>query len=207
MSEPLSRYRPSRQFLWAGFVALAIALFSGWVALRWEYAWIAGGLALASAILLLLMALAPAVEIYDSHVRFGSVSIPWAQIRRLDRSMLVPLVVRVTLLDKSQVTLFYAGDPESTNNLLRQLRRLSREALIDGVPYRQFWGETAPERKQLPPPRYPLLLPDDEAEIEQMFQQLKTAGRLDQPGADPKGANPKSSTPKGTTPKTYGEEE
>ena len=54
---------------------------------------------------------------------------------------------------------------------------------FDGVPYRQFWGEAtvgAVAKKQLPPPRYPLLLPDDEAEVERMFQRLKSVGHLDQ---------------------------
>ena len=55
--------------------------------------------------------------------------------------------------------------------------------MIDGVPYRQFWGEAtigAVAKKQLAPPRYPLLLPDDEAEVERMFQRLKSVGHLDQ---------------------------
>jgi len=78
----------------------------------------------------------------------------------------------------------HPGDSQSAGNLLRQLRRYSREALIDGVPYRQFWGEpsqsSAPPRKTTPSPRYPLLLASDEAEVERMFQRLKTVGHLDQ---------------------------
>ena len=31
-----------------------------------------------------------------------------------------------------------------------------------------------------PPSRYPLLSPEDEAEVERLFQRLKTEGRLDQ---------------------------
>ena len=143
------------------------------------------------------MALAPSIEIFDSHLKFGSRSVPWAQIRRLDRATLVPLLVRLTLADKRTVMIFYAGDPESTNSLLRSLRRMAREALIDGVPYKQFWGETVnSERKQLPPaPRYPLLLPDDEAEVERLFQRLRIVGNLDQTGSTPK-ASPKSSSPR-----------
>jgi len=35
------------------------------------------------------------------------------------------------------------------------------------------------ERRQLASPRYQLLRPDDEAEVERLFQRLKTVGHLD----------------------------
>lgn len=205
MPVPIIRYTPSRQYLWAGLVAMAIAAFSVWVALRWEYAWIAAGLAVLSSMLCLSVGLAPAIEIHQGHVRFGRRTIPWSQIRRLDRAAAAPLIVRCTLNDKRTVTLFYAGDPESTKSLLRHLRKFSREAAIDGVPYKEFWGESivaAPDRKQLPPPR-PLLLPDDEAEIERMFQRLKTVGHIDSSAGpnNAKSSGPKSSSPKGSTPR------
>jgi hypothetical protein len=82
------------------------------------------------------------------------------------------------------MNLLFPGDLESCNVLLRHLRRLSRDALIDGIPYRQYWGEvlTSPaERKQTPPlPRYRILRPEDEAEVERLYQRLKTVGNLDQ---------------------------
>jgi hypothetical protein len=66
--------------------------------------------------------------------------------------------------------------------LLRELRRHSRDALIDGVPYRQYWGEVLPqgERKQAPTPRYRILRPEDEADVERLYQRLKAVGNLDQ---------------------------
>jgi len=50
------------------------------------------------------------------------------------------------------------------------------------VPYRQYWGEMTPagDRKPSPPPRYRILLPEDEAEVERLYQRLKTVGNLDQ---------------------------
>jgi len=81
------------------------------------------------------------------------------------------------------VLLVYSGDLDCCNNLLRNLRRLSRDALIDGVPYRQYWGEAlnpGPDRRQLPAPRYRLLRPEDEAEVEKLYQRLKTVGHFDQ---------------------------
>jgi hypothetical protein len=61
---------------------------------------------------------------------------------------------------------------------------MSKEASIDGVPYYQFWGETpspAPERVALPSPKYQILLPEDEADVERLYQRLKAVGRLDRP--------------------------
>jgi len=180
---PISRYCCSRHYLWAGFAALGMTVFSAAVALSWPVAWIATGSLLASAFVVLYLALRPPIEIYDSHLKIGSRAIPWMQIRRLDRSSRLPLIVRLTLADKTHILVVYPGDPESSNSLLRHLRRFSREALIDGVPYRQFWGEAlqppAAERKQLPAPRYPLLLPEDEAEVERLLQRLKSVGHLD----------------------------
>jgi hypothetical protein len=97
------------------------------------------------------------------------------------------LAVYLTLADERKLLLVYPGDFDSCGSLLRHLRRYSREALLDGIPYRQFWGE-APlaQRKQLPPPRYPLLRPEDEEEVERMFQRLKSVGRIDQRGSDEK---------------------
>jgi hypothetical protein len=162
-------------------------MFSSWVAMRWPYAWVAAALLAASAALVLYFALRPPIEIHETHLKIARRVIPWNQIRRLDRSSTVPLVMQLTLSDKTRILLVYPGDPDSSNSLLRHLRRFSREALIDGVPYRQFWGEAptkAKDRKQTAPPRYPLLLPEDEADIERMFQRLKTVGHIDQKNSE-----------------------
>lgn len=191
MPVPITRYRASRQFLWAGLVAFAIAIFSGWVALNWEYAWIASGLALATSILLLALVLRPVIEVYESHLKIGGRAIPWAQVRRLDRIAIVPLVVRMSMANRSRVLLIYAGEADSSHSLLRHLQRYCRESLIDGIPYRQFWGEAlaaAPEPKRLTAPKYALMLPEDEAEVERMFQRLKAVGHLDKKTSGPKGS-------------------
>jgi len=179
---PVARYRVPGVYIWAGLVALALAAFSGWLALNWPICWIAAGLFVVSTVLMLYLASRPAVEIYESYLKIGESTVPWRHIRRLDRSAKTPLVVRLTLSDKSHILLVFPGDPQTSGDLLRNLRRYAREALIDGVPYRQFWGEvavTAP-RKQLAAPRYPLLLPDDEADVERMFQRLKSVGHLEE---------------------------
>jgi hypothetical protein len=141
---PISRYRVSNYYLWAGLVAVALAAFSAWLSLSRPVCWIATLLLIASAALVLYLATRPSIEIYESHVKIGLAAIPWRQIRRLDRSSNVPLMVRLTLSDKTRILLIYPGDQNSASGLLQNLRRYSRDALIDGVPYRQFWGEATP---------------------------------------------------------------
>ncbi len=128
------------------------------------------------------LALRPVIEIHDSHLRIGRWEIAWDQIRRLDQTgWNVPLLVYLTLRDGRRVALIFPGDVDSSASLLRHLRRSAHEALLDGVPYRQFWGEppaSAPAR--MAPLRYPLLRPEDEEEVERMFQRLKSVGHLEQ---------------------------
>ena len=184
----MTRYLPARHYLSFGIVALALAVFSGWLGLEWLPAFVPGALFLLTSILLLILALRPPVEIQEACLAIGKRSIPWMDIRRLDRTgWLSPLIVRLTLYDDSRVLLVYPGDLDSCKSLLRALRRMSRDALIDGIPYRQYWGEVlaAPgEHKQLPSPRYRLLRVEDEAEVERLYQRLKTVGHI-----DPKSSN------------------
>jgi hypothetical protein len=179
----MSRYIPSRHYMWAGFVAWGLAALSGWVAVNWTPALIALGLFLGSSGIMVFLALRPPIEIREKYLVIGNRAIPWGDIRRLDRTgWISPLIVRITLFDDSRILLIYPGDLDSANSLLRHLRRFAREALIDGIPYRQFWGEDllAPaDGKSLSSPRYRVLRPDDEAEVERLYQRLKTVGRLD----------------------------
>ena len=178
----MTRYVPSRSYLSAGLAALLFGAFSAWCGLRWAPAYFAAALFAASAALLLYLATRPAIEIHETHVAIGKRNIPWADIRRLDRTgWHSPLVLNITLFDDSRVLLVYLGDLDSANSLLRHLRRCAREALIDGKPYREFWGEPAPgaERRTLSAPRYRLLRPEDEEEVERLYQRLKSVRHLD----------------------------
>ncbi len=175
----MTRYSPSAQYFRAAWIATALAGFSAWVGVRWEPALIPTALLAVSAIALFGLAALPAIEVHEKKLIVGKRAIPWQEIRRVDRTGWVsPLIVRLTLADNSRFLLVYPGDLDSANSLLRHLRRGSREALIDGVPYRQFWGEGAAARTAGPAPR-PLLRPEDEAEVERLYQQLKTVGRIE----------------------------
>ncbi len=182
----MTRYLPARHYLWFGITGVVLAGLCGWLGWSWAGAGalITAGLFLLTAGALFGMAFHPAIEVHEGYLSLGKRHIPWMDIRRVDRTgWISPLVMRLTLYDDSRVLLIYPGDLDSCNSLLRHLRRFSSDALIDGIPYRQYWGELlapGPERKQVVAPRYRILRPEDEAEVERLYQRLKTVGNLDQ---------------------------
>ena len=180
------RFTPSRTYLTAAAVALGLAVFSGWCARSWTPALIPAVLFCASAGLVLFLGTRPVIEIRDSGVVVGSRRILWSEIRRVDQTGWVsPLVVDLTLGGGERMRLLYSGTVDSCNHLLRVLQQNSTQALLNGVPYAQVWGETAPqpepevEPRAAAGPRYRLLNDEDEAEVERLYHKLKTAGHLD----------------------------
>ena len=204
MSRPVARYRPSRRYIVFALLAICGTVFSAWTALRWPSTWIAAALFGGTSAVLMALLWQPRIEIYETHLQLGRKIIPWREIRRVDQTgWIAPLAVSLTLLNDRRIVLLYAGDLDSSTSLLRHLRRYSRNALLDGIPYRQAWGEPGnkPElerrsepRKtlesrppsQIPTVHRPLLRPEEEEEIEKMFQRLRSVGRLDrdQRGSD-----------------------
>lgn len=182
----MRRYKPSRHYITAGVVATLFALFSAWWTLRWEPSAVAAILFALTGAFLFHLALRPTIEIRPEAVRIGDRSILWTSIRRLDRTgWISPLAVYLTLDDGARVLVVYPGKLADSSRLLHDLSRHARLALIDGVPHHEVWGEPValraapvpePEREAV---KYPLLTPDDEAEVERLFQRLKTVGHLD----------------------------
>ena len=128
------RFLPARHYLSFGIIGLFLAVFSGWLGLSWTPAFLPCGLFLVTSILLILLAYWPGIEVHPQHLVLGSRVIHWVDIRRVDRTrFLSPLIVRVTLFDDSQALLIYPGDPEACRNLLRHVRRSSRDALFRTV--------------------------------------------------------------------------
>jgi hypothetical protein len=191
----MTRYAPARYYLWFGVAAAALAGVIGWLGWNWmPIALGASGILVLTAGLLLAMFFRPAVEVHEGYFSVGKRIVPWMDIRRLDilrldrAGWISPLVMRVTLFDDTRFTMIYPGEIEDCSSLLRNLRRLSRDALIDGIPYRQYWGEVlaAGGRNPAPGPRYRILRPEDEAEVERLYQRLKSVGHLDQKNSDEK---------------------
>jgi hypothetical protein len=185
----MTRYTPARYYLWFGLAAAAFAGLFGWLGWNWMPVtfWASGVFVITSA-LLFVMFFRPAIEVHEGYFSVGKRVVPWMDIRRLDilrldrAGWISPLMMRVTLFDDTRFTLIYPGEIEDCGGLLRNLRRLSRDALIDGIPYRQYWGEVlaAGGRQPVPGPRYRILRPEDEAEVERLYQRLKSVGHLDQ---------------------------
>ena len=178
------RYTPSKQYLWAGLVAAGLAVISTLFATEWMIALVASILFLLTAIAVLVLAFRPPVEIQENVLIIGDRTIAWSNVARVDRTgWISPLAVYLTLCKGDErVLILFPGDLDSSNSLLRHLRRNAKEALIDGIPYRQFWGDSVPQMdgpKQLSSPKVQLLRSDDEAEVERLYQLLKTVGHLD----------------------------
>ena len=184
---PVARYRPSRRYLLFAVAAALGAILSAWTGAAWSVdgwryvSWAAAAAFLATGVSITVLVLRPVVEIFENHLTVGRRDVPWNSIRRVDQTSWVsPLTLRIGLEGEESFLLVYPGDTDSAAGLLRYIRRYSRQALLDGVPYRQFWGETATHtRRETAPARYPMLRPEDEREVEQMFQRLKAAGRID----------------------------
>ncbi len=180
----MSRYEPARHYVSFGAVALALAACSVWLGvwLGWPPAFVPAGLFLVTAGVLLTLGLRPVVKVFDDHLEIGKRPIPWHDIRRVDRTgWISPLVVRITLYDDETIVLIYPGEVDCCKHLLRTLRQMSTGATIDNVPYRQYWGELlgSNETKQLPAPRFRVLRPEDEEEVERLYFLLKTVGHID----------------------------
>jgi hypothetical protein len=185
----MMRYPPARHYLSFGIVAFALAAFSAWLGLGWAPGFIPCVLFVISGSVLIYLAYRPAIELHPHHLTVGNRTIHWLDVRRVDRTgWMSPLIVKLTLFDDSHVILIYPGNLDSCQALLRHLRRASRDALIDGVPYRQYWGEVLSSASAGQPalPRYRLLRTEDEADVERLYQRLKTVGNLDQKSSDEK---------------------
>jgi hypothetical protein len=179
----MSSYLASRGCWWAGVGVCAVAASAGWAAWEWLPALIVSVPLGAAGVALCYLGLRPPIELCADHLQVGRRTIRWADIRRVDRLYSrFPLLIRLRLTTGRRVFLVFCGDRDSANGLLRNIRRMAKAAFIEGRPYREFWGEALPavtERRRLAPQRYRLLLPEDEAEVERLYQQLKTAGRID----------------------------
>ena len=178
----LIRFTPARTYLTAAAVAFGLAAFSGWCAFNWLPAAIPAALFALSAFFVLWLGIRPAIEVTEDTLKTGNTAIEWDEIRRVDQTgWISPMVADLTLQDGTRVRLLYPGETEQSNRLLRMIQQRSTKALINGVPHRQIFGEPAQPaaREPMESPRYRLLTEDDEAEVERLYQKLRTAARLD----------------------------
>src|SRR5215831_18241143 len=100
MSSAVVRFAPSRRYLLMAFAALAGTVISSAIAWRAEFAWAPAALFLATSVMLFALALRPAIEVHEDHLRLGRRVILWSSIRRVDQtSWKAPLALYLTLSD------------------------------------------------------------------------------------------------------------
>ena len=138
----------------------------------------------ASSLVLCYLGTRPTLEVDDRQLQMGSRGFAWGEVVRIDSTAWSsPLMLRISLRDGRRIRLIYPGDIESSGPACcARCARAARQALIDGLSYSQYWGEVLPGSSQpqpRDPPRYRLLRPEDESEVEEMYQRLRTVGRLD----------------------------
>lgn len=182
----MTRFAPSKHFVYMGIVAVLLGLMSGWVAWQWSPAIVPATLFFASALFLFWLSMHPVIEVTDREIAIGTRVIAWSSITKIETTgWLTPLVIKLTVESGRKVFLIFAGDLEASGRLKDMVCTCAPHAMLDGAPQRQRQaiisvrnGSTAELE------RHPILTLDDEAEVERMFQRLREVGHLDQSGGD-----------------------
>ncbi|MBV8808882.1 MAG: hypothetical protein JO033_09415 [Acidobacteriaceae bacterium] len=191
MEPSVEIFVPSRLYARVGWAALAGSLVCVLCGFRAPLAFIPGLLCAITAAALFWLAARPAIRVGENQFNVGDRAIAWREVREVNRSrFLSPLVVRIKLTNSRQKILVYPGEPDRIERLMFQLRKNSELATFDGVAYRDYWtwlslsGSNGDASTLDQPVR--MLSEEEEDEIERLYQKLKTVGRLDSRGADPK---------------------
>jgi len=178
----MRRFAPSRLYLTVAAISLGLTAFSTWSALRWWPVSLAALLFAATSGLIVWLATRPVIEIHRDRLCVGKRSVSWREIRRVDQTgWVAPMVVFLTLNGDERLRLLYPGDAETSNELLGLIQQNAVGALINGIPWVKIFGRPPEETVAPalePPARIKVLTDEDEAEVERLYQQLRTAGRF-----------------------------
>jgi hypothetical protein len=184
MEPSVDTFLPSRRYANLGWAAFAGSLVGVLCAFKAPYAFVPAFLCILTAAGLFWLASRPPIYIGETQFNIGERAIAWREVREINHSLLlVPLILRIKLTNSRYKLLVYPGELARVELLLAQLKKGSHLATFDGVPYREYWRRISLDgpHPDLPPVQPPvrLLSSDDEAEIERLYQTLKTVGRLD----------------------------
>jgi hypothetical protein len=187
----MTRFTPSKHFVYMALVAILLGLMSAWVAWQWSPAIVPAALFFASALFLFWLSLHPVIEVSDRELMIGNRAIPWSSILNIETTgWLTPLVLKLHLESGRRVILIYAGDLESSGRLKDMISHCAPHASLDGSPQRKRQAVLAVRNaKSAELERHPILTQEDEAEVERMFQRLREVGHLE-PGANDPGPPP-----------------
>jgi hypothetical protein len=194
MEPRIEVYLPSRLYSWTGWAALAGSLVCVLCGFRAPLAFIPGVLCAATAGALFWLAARPTIRVGETQFNIGERAIAWREIREINTSrfntgrFVSPLILKLKLTNSRHKILVFPGDPDRINRLANQLRKKSFLATFDGVAYRDYWtwSTLAGSRNEKPALEQPvrMLSPEDEDEVERMYQKLKAVGRLDSRASD-----------------------
>lgn len=162
-------------------VASALTVVCAAMATQWTLAAVPAGLFLASAALNLFLATRPVIELRADGIVVGEQPFLWNEIDRIERTGWVsPLVIWLLLDDGTRHLLIYPGALRASRKLSSELdRRLAAAQVSED----HVESDRSSEGSALPVPAVeprPLLTAEDQAEVERLFQRLKTVGHLEQ---------------------------
>lgn len=177
----MTRFAPSKHFVYMAIIAIVLGLMSGWVGWQWTPAIIPATLFFATSLLLLWLSLHPAIELTDRELAIGNRLIPWSSITHIQTTgWLTPLVMKLTVDGRRNILLIFAGDLESSGRLKDMICNCAPHAMLDGSPQRKRQAILAVRNGATSEvERHPILTQEDEAEVERMFQRLREVGHLD----------------------------
>ena len=178
----LVRYFPAAAYLRMGLLLVCLALLAALLIPAPFVAWLVFLALTAMAGMSLYLALRAPIEIHDSHLQIGRRVIPWEAVSHVwAPSLHSPLVLPLTLNSECNYLLLYGGSRESGRKLLYQVRRHARFALLNGLPYRQYWDEDLEafrDRCLFTDQHWNVLSAEDESDVEALFQKLRSDGSL-----------------------------
>jgi hypothetical protein len=177
-------YVPSRLYARAGWFGLIGAIVCVACGLRAPFAFIPGFLCCITSAALFLLASRPHIVVGETQLLLGTRAVAWREVREVNGTRLIsPLILQLKLTNNRKKWLIFPGDPERINKLLYQIRRNSTFATFDGVSHKDYWtwSSMGMTKGVHPTGDQPvrMISQDDEEEIERLYRQLKSVGRID----------------------------
>ena len=194
MEPSIEIYQPSRLYSWTGWAALAGSVMSVACGFRAPLAFIPSFLCALTAAVLFWLAARPWIRVGETQFNIGERAIAWREVREINTSrfnsayFVSPLILKLKLTNSRRRILVFPGEARSIDQLTYTLRKHSYLATFDGVSHREYWAwsnltDPRNEKPALKPP-VRMLTPEDEDEVERMYQKLKTVGHLDSRSTD-----------------------
>ena len=177
-------YLPSRLYAKGGWFGLGGAVICAACGIRAPFAFIPAFLCGVTSVLLFWLSARPRISVGETQFSLGERSVAWREVREINSTRLVsPLLLRVKLTNSRKCLIVFPGQPERISKLRYQLRRNATLATFDGVSYKDYWTWSSMGMLQGNDPAADqpvrMISQDDEEEIERLYRQLKSVGRLD----------------------------